>query len=233
MTQSDWYAPPEPLSGREYWSALIRKQPSAVLLAVQIFAIVAMPWVDEVPNYRVALVVLSLVALTLAVWTVRATSSLTWVALLIGVPALGLELWTVFDAETWVLVTAHLLLASFYFYTGYALLGYIFADRFVTKDELFAVGAAFTVGVFAFTYLFVAIQEAYPGSFTNLGGDSRVSFQELLYGSVANFTGVGSTDIIGVRPHARAAVMVEQISGVFYIAMVISRLVAMAAMRSK
>ncbi|MEO7071316.1 MAG: hypothetical protein ABI131_12595, partial [Nostocoides sp.] len=33
----------------------------------------------------------------------------------------------------------------FYFYTSYALVRYLFGDDWVTRDDLFAVGAAFTV----------------------------------------------------------------------------------------
>ena len=37
------------------------------------------------------------------------------------------------------------LLHALYFYTGYGLLRYMFADNWVTRDELYATGAAFTV----------------------------------------------------------------------------------------
>ena len=42
-------------------------------------------------------------------------------------------------------VLGSLLHALFYFYTGYGLLRYMFADNWVTRDELYATGAAFTV----------------------------------------------------------------------------------------
>lgn len=232
MASKQWYELDEKLTGRRYAMALARKQPSAVLLALQLLIIVLMPWFDGRQHARAIFAGMSLAALTLAVWTVRSTPALTRLAFFIALPAIVLEVWSVMDpSNTAVVVIAHLMLSTFYFYTGYALVQYIFADRFVTKDELFAVGAAFTVFVFAFAYTFIAIQEMWPGSFTNYAGDLRVSFHEMLYGSVANLTSVGSTDIIPLRPHARAVVMLEQIAGVFYIAMVISRLVAMSAMR--
>ena len=65
---------------------------------------------------------------------------------------------------------AHSALAVFYFYTAYALISYMFEDYWVTKDELFAVGACFTVLVFAFAYVYLAIQEIWPGSFTSFDG---------------------------------------------------------------
>ena len=57
----------------------------------------------------------------------------------------------------------------------------MFEDYWVTKDELFAVGACFTVLVFAFAYLYLAIQEVWDGSFTSFAGQGQRTFLELLY----------------------------------------------------
>ena len=48
-----------------------------------------------------------------------------------------------------VLVTS-VLHAAFYFYTAYALIPYMFTDERVTRDELYATGATFTVVAWAF-----------------------------------------------------------------------------------
>ena len=42
-----------------------------------------------------------------------------------------------------------------YFYTGYALLRYMFADHVVTTDELYATGATFTVVAWGFAYVYL------------------------------------------------------------------------------
>ena len=55
--------------------------------------------------------------------------------------------------------------AFFYGYTAYGLVRYLFDDTWVTRDEIFAVGANFTVVAWGFAYLFVAVQVLYPGSF--------------------------------------------------------------------
>lgn len=47
--------------------------------------------------------------------------------------------------ETWVVLTGALLHAPFYFYVFYGTLRYVFHDDRVTTDELYAIGAAFTV----------------------------------------------------------------------------------------
>ena len=233
MTKA-WYELDSRPTGTRYWAAVVRKQPSAVLVAVQLFAIALLPWVEAEPWGRAVIAGLSLVAVTFGIWVIRSTPALTWLALLIGLPAFVLEVWSVVDADnTPVVFTAHLLLAVFYLYVAYGLVAYMFADTWVTKDEMFAVGAAFTVLLFAFAYLYFAVQTVAPGSFAMPGGGDQRTFLELLYFSAANLTSVGLSDITAVEPHARAAVILEQLTGVLYVAMVISRLVALTVMRAR
>ncbi|NYF99345.1 potassium channel family protein [Janibacter cremeus] len=234
MTKA-WYELDSRPTGAHYWAAVIRKQPSAVLVFVQLFAIALLPWVESESWGRAAIAGMSLLAVTFGVWTVRSTPALTWLALLIGFPAYVLEVWSVVDpSNTTVTFVAHLLLAIFYVYVAYGLVSYMFADTWVTKDEFFAVAAAFTVLLFAFAYLYVAIQTMAPGSFmAGDGGGPQRSFLELLYFSGANLTSVGLSDIVPVEPHARAATIIEQLTGVLYVAMVISRLVALTVMRAR
>ena len=149
-------------------------------------------------------------------------------------PSVGLEAWSVLEPDhTVVGVVAHLGLAVFYLYVAFGLVSYVFSDNWVTSDELFAVGAAFTVLLFGFAYLFLAVQFAWPGSFTGHSEGDRRSFLELLYFSAANLTSVGLSDVGAVRPHARAATIIEQLTGVMYIAMVISRLVALTVAKAR
>ena len=137
------------------------------------------------------------------------------------------------DPAAAVTALAHAALGAFYLYTAYGLISYMFEDSFVTKDELFAVGACFTVLLFAFAYIFMSIQEIYPGSFVSFDGQGQRTFLELIYFSGANLTSVGLSDVGAVLPHARAITTIEQLSGVLYVAMVISRLVALTAMRNR
>jgi hypothetical protein len=143
------------------------------------------------------------------------------------------EVWSLVDERSTIVVLAHCALAVFYFYTAYALISYMFEDYWVTKDELFAVGACFTVLVFAFAYVFLAVQEVWPGSFIAYQGQGQRTFLELIYLSAAQLTSVGLSDVVPVLPEARAVSTVEQLGGVMYVAMVISRLVALTVLRSR
>lgn len=229
-----WYELGTRPTGLGYWAAVVRRQPSAILVIVQLLAIALLPWVEGAPWGRGFITGLSFVAVTFGIWAVRSTPALTWLALGIGMPAFLLEVWSVVDTgNTVVTFVAHLLLAVFYLYIAYGLIAYVFADAWVTKDEFFAVAAALTVLLFAFAYLYVAIQTLVPGSFVNGSGEPHRSFLELVYLSSANLAGVGLSDVVPVQPHARAAVIMEQLTGVLYVAMVISRLVALTVTRAR
>lgn len=224
----------EPPTRTQRWAAVLRKQPSAFLLAVQLLVILLLPWLQDLEFGRVALTVLSLCALIVAVFTVRSTPALTWLSIGIGLPAGILEVWSSVTPESTLIVAlAHTALSLFYFYTAYGLVAYMFEDAWVTKDELFAVGAAFTVLLFAFAYLFLAVQEVWPGSFVGHSQAEDRTFLELLYLSGANLTSVGLSDVLPVGAQARAVAIIEQLAGVMYVAMVISRLVALTVMRNR
>jgi hypothetical protein len=70
-----------------------------------------------------------------------------------------------------------------------------------------------------------------PGSFTaaeNPSGDR--TWMELLFLSFTNLSSTGLSDVVPIKPFARALVMLEQVAGVAYIAMVVSRLVGLLVM---
>ena len=115
-----------------------------------------------------------------------------------------------------------------YFYAGYALIRYMLADHEITRDELFAVGATFTLVAWAFAYAFTVWQAIQPDSFTaalHAGADR--TWVELLFLSFTTLSSTGLSDVVPIKPFARSLVMFEQVAGVAYIAMVVSRLVGM------
>ena len=230
---STWEDLREPPSRSARWKATLRKQPSAILLAVQVIVIMLLPFLEGAEGGRAVISLFSLSVLVIAVFTVRSTPALTWLSATLALPAAVFEVWSFFSDSSLILALAHTALALFYFYTAYALISYMFEDYWVTKDELFAVGACFTVLMFAFAYVYLAVQEFWQGSFTAYTGPGQRTLLELLYYSAANLTSVGLSDVVPIKPQARAIGTLEQLGGVMYVAMVISRLVALTVMRSR
>jgi hypothetical protein len=211
-----------------------------VLLLVQLAAILVYPFMENATlggwrSFGASLFgLVGLIVLFLAVRAVRATPALTWIAAGIGIPVVLL---TVAEA-VWpengpVAFWSSLLHAVFYFYTGYALIRYMFADNWVTRDELYATGATFTVLAWAFAYLYFAIQFIWPDSFTIYGQElpGMRTWYELLYLSITTMTSTGLSDIGAVTPHARSFVLIQMIAGMLYVALVVSRLVGLTIAR--
>src|SRR5699024_11098977 len=121
--------------------------------------------------------------------------------------------------------------AVFYFYTAVSLLRYMFADAWVSRDELFATGACFTVLAWAFAYTHGLVQLIWPGSYVSAGHDGPLSWMDLLFLSFTTLTNTGLSDITpgpgAVGHHARSVLMLQMLTGLNYIALVVARLLGL------
>ncbi|GAA1771551.1 ion channel [Nocardioides hankookensis] len=208
--------------------------PSAILLSAQLVAVLAYPFFDETALGRSVIGVVQLVVVLAALAAVRRTPALTWVAVLLGGPAMVLTVVEAVQPDVdGVVLASALFHAPFYFYVSYAMLRYLFHDDRVTRDELFATGAAFTVVAWGFAYLYAAAQVIWPGSFVGAVGSGDRSWFELLFLSFTTLTSVGLSDVVPVLAHARSLAMVEMVAGVFYVALVVARLVSLAVVRQR
>jgi hypothetical protein len=207
--------------------------PSAMLLVAQLMQVLAWPFLEGAVVGRTFLGVIGMLAVGSAVLAVRRTRLVSRVVLLLGAPAMVLTLLeAVFPDNETIVLTSGLLHAPFYFYVSYAMLRYLFHDDEVTTDEYFATGAAFTVVAWAFAYAYAAVQVVWPESFSSPQGSDQAWF-ELLYLSFSTLTSVGLSDIVAVGLHARSIVMLEMMVGVFYVAMVVSRMVGLTFLRRR
>lgn len=213
----------------------VGRHPSAMLLLAQLVVVLAYPGLQGSTAGRAVVGVVQMLVVLIAVWAVRRTPVLSWVAALLGVPAVVLTIAEAVapDNDPVVLASAAFH-APFYFFVSYAMIRYLFHDEKVTRDELYATGAAFTVVAWGFAYVYAAAQVIWPGSFVGYAspdGAEDLAWFELLYLSFTTLTSVGLSDIYPVLPNARSLVMVEQVAGVFYVALVVSRLVGLIARR--
>ncbi len=216
------------------WLERVKRNPSLTLLLVQLAGVVLYPYLSDTNFGRAGLATLGIVVLALAMQTVRSTPALTWIALGLGAPAVILGILETFtEGNDIVILVSAVVHALFYLYTAYSLIQYLFDDMWVTADELYAVGAAFTVLAWAFAYVFVAVQVVHPGSFFDSVGTADKQWFELLYLSFTTLTAVGLSDIGAATAQARSWVMIEEVAGVLYIAMVVSRLVSLTVMRMR
>jgi hypothetical protein len=210
------------------WLVTARRHPSAFLLIAQLAGVLLYPVMEDTDLGRVLLGAFGILVLSLALWVVNRSPSINWIAWCLAIPAVLLSLLSIGIQHPGLLVYAHLLEGALYFYTAASLTAYMLQDHKVTSDELFAAGATFTLLAWAFAFSFSVCQEWYPGSFiAAVDPDAQRTWMELLYLSFSTVSGVGLSDIIPIKPHARALVMLAQFAGVMYIAVVVSRLIGL------
>jgi hypothetical protein len=210
---------------------IARREPSALLLGAQLLGVLAYPYMEGSVG-RALFSVFGILVLGLVVLAVRSSPALTQVALVLGVPATVLLLIQAITGEDTLLPYSSALEAVLYFYAAYALIAYMLEDHEVTRDELFAVGATFTLVAWGFAYVYIVCQAIEPHSFTAAVDprDAR-SWMELLFLSFTTLSSTGLGDVIPVKSAARSLVMIEQLAGLAYVAIVVSRLVGLTIVR--
>jgi hypothetical protein len=208
--------------------SLARREPSAILFAAQLAAVLLYPFMEGSDVGRALFSVFGIAILSLVVMAVHSTPALTWVGVLLGIPATVLLLIQAITGDDALLPYSSAFEAVLYFYAAGALISYMLADHVITRDELFAVGATFTLVAWAFAYSYTVCQAVDPHSFTaaiDPTGDR--SWMELLFLSFTTLSSTGLSDVVPVRPFARGLSMLEQLAGLAYVAMVVSRLVGL------
>jgi Ion channel len=204
-----------------------RREPSAVLLAAQLAGVLLYPFMEGSAGSAL-FSVFGIGILWLVLLAVRASTASTWLGLTLGVPATILLLIQAITGDDTLLPYSSALEAILYFYAAYALIRYMLADHIITRDELFAVGATFTLVAWAFAYTYTVCQAIEPGSFTAaVDPEAQRTWMELLFLSFTTLSSTGLSDVVPIKPFARSLSMLEQVAGIAYVAMVVSRLVGL------
>jgi len=209
---------------------MARREPSAVLLAAQLLGLLLYPFMDGAVG-RSLFSVFGILVLGLVLLTVRSSPALTTIGIALAIPATIMLVIQAVTSSDDLLPYSSAFEAVLYFYAAGALIAYMLADHEITRDELFAVGATFTLVAWAFAYTYTVCQAIEPHSFTaaiNPSGDR--SWMELLFLSFTTLTSTGLSDVVPVKDFARSLSMIEQVAGLGYVAMVVSRLVGLMVM---
>jgi hypothetical protein len=214
------------------WLRTAVHTPSALLLSLQLVAVLTYPFLEGDRARRAAFSLVALILLLVVVYAVHHSPAATWIGMVLAVPVLVLLVAIVVTDDDRLVGWAAAFEALLYFYATFALVRYMFADREITTDELFAVGGAFTLAAWAFAYVYVSVQQVAPHSFTaSIDPEAPRTWVQLLGLSFTNLTATGSGDIAPVRAFARSVVMIEQVAGVLYVAMVVARVVGLTVAR--
>ncbi|MCU4352455.1 ion channel [Acinetobacter ursingii] len=213
---------------RDFWKGF-RLLPSAWLLIVQFFILILSSIShDSHISYRAISWVLGALALLLIAKVIRQSPAFTALGLFFVSGALLFSILILLGyRESAIQITAHIFESLAYFYAAYGLLRYMFADRYLTKDEMFAAGAVFTLLAWGFAFLYNICQLIDPNSFIKPEHIGIKSWLDILFLSFSLQSATGLSDIVPSGAAARVIAIIQMFGGVMYLAVIVTRLVAL------
>lgn len=211
----------------------VRRTPSAVLLFLQLIMLITTPLLSDTPNAHAVSWVMGAVALFLVALIIRQSPVFNAVGFVLVGTALVLSGLVAWAGMGQLVVWANLAEAAAYFYAATGLVVYMLEDHVVTRDELFAAAVVFTLLAWGFAFLYSACQTLYPHSFTAaVNIDAPRTWLELLFLSFTSMSSTGLGDIVPITPPARVISAIQMFTGVMYVALIVSRLVGMAGVKT-
>lgn len=192
-----------------------------VMLVILIGSVSFVPATDQGRLYLNGVNMFLLIA---AVATVGRTKLSFIIALFLAIPAVWFQyigLWHDSDSD---LDRSWMFSAALSFMTTVYLLRYVFRPRLMTQDKLFGAAAAYLMIGVLWAYLYAIIGFFYPQSYMMAGQPGRLVYADALFLSISVLTSSGFGDVIPLTRAARGLSMIEQITGVLFIAILIARL---------
>lgn len=208
----------------------LKQHPSACLLFVQLLSLTIHPLLESTAHHQAIFSCFNITTLLIAVWVVNKSPAINWIAWLLAIPSIVLTVLYVHNDHPQFLLWAQFFESVTYFYTAVGLVMYMFNDHILTRDELFAAANTFTVLAWGFALAYSVCQQVYPGSITGtINPDQARSWVELIFLSFSILSSTGYGDIMLMHPIAKVIGTFQMFIGLMYMALIVSRLVALTS----
>jgi hypothetical protein len=171
-------------------------------------------------------------------YSVRGDRRTLVTGLVLVVPAL-LAGWVGYAVENRALfAVGRALEALFLFYVTAVILHHVMTESKITQDTIYGAAAAYLMIGIAFAVIYGWLETFQPGALRGLtlsGGDwgQGFDFWEFVYFSLVTMTTLGYGDIAPVSQQARSLATLQAVAGQFYVAVLVARIVATLASRSR
>lgn len=205
------------------------------LLMVMVLLLVSYPYVGAGVGGRIFLNVINLCVLVIATFAIQRSRGRLLVAAILAIPTLaGQYAYLATGDMVFMRVTAVASLSFYVFIVGNILL-YVLRGAEVTADKIHGAICVYLLFALMWTTAYALIESLHPGSFVSTmvyDREGRLDFYALLYFSIVTLTSTGYGDIVPVTPYARSLTNLEQLVGVFYVAILVARLAGLYPPRS-
>lgn len=200
---------------------------SLVLLGSLLFFMVLSAFVREgwISDFVLAVSVYAI--LVVAILKISETRAMPWPALLLASCSLVVTLVCIFYPVRSLRIANWVVLAVFFGYVSIALFFFLERSGAILRAKLDACLGLYLILGMLYYAVFNLLQEIHPGSFVETGTPPTIaSRHSLLYFSLATLTTVGYGDVVAVSRPARMIAVLEAVTGVFYVAITVARLVS-------
>ena len=172
------------------------------------------------------------IVLLLGVYAINRNRVLLVVAVCLVLPILVSRWTTYFVFIPTLHVTGSVFGVLFFIFLAVSVLYHILLDDHITVDEIFGAVCGYLFIGLAWSFIFMIIESAQPGSFSfsNPGafeGASGFAVSPFVYHSFVTLTTLGYGDITPNSPSARTFSYLEAILGQIYLTVLIARLVGL------
>ena len=197
---------------------------------MQTLSIILHPFLESTQFHQAIFSCFNIITLLLAVWVINRSPAINWVAWALAVPAILLTILFVLKENNQYLIWAQVPESIMYFYTAIGLVMYMFNDHIITRDELYASAATFTVLAWGFALAYSVCQQIYPGSITGVVNPEQArTWVDLIFVSFSILSSTGYGDIMLVHPVAKVIGTIQMFIGLMYMALIVSRLISLTA----
>jgi hypothetical protein len=148
------------------------------------------------------------------------------IGLLLGVPATIVILRTGANAGS---DLSQLSPLAFYFFATATICYHVITERRVSGDTLLGAICGYLMLGYTWAVAYAVLMSYDPNAFfeARAGAAADLNLQDLFYFSFVTLTTLGYGDILPISAKARSLAMMESVTGVLYLAVLVSRLVAM------
>ncbi len=210
--------------------------PNVCLLLALVALALSHPFLEHLQSEKCAVITFYWAILVLVPQSEKSAGAETRIGYALLIPTFILHATAALTGACWIYVTAMLFQAALHAFVVVCFFRYVLRDDIMRLDELFAAGSLYAMLAFIFAYLYSMIEHILLGAFfinENNNSYALFSWLKMLYLSLTCLTSVELGEITPVSDHARSFVMIQQLVGVLYLAIVISRLISMQSRRTK
>lgn len=216
------------------WSFFHRRvwwrQPSATMLLALAASVMIYPFADETRALRPFVQALDVAVVLMVVRLIRSQAVSLRSGWVIAIPTVALQLAHLISPNAAIELAMLAAQVVFHGYAAIALLAYVLSDDVITLDELFAIAGIYVLLGLLWASAYAVVIHFDPAAiFINPSNnpDAVVGFGDLVYYSLTTLTSTGYGEMTPVSPAARSLAMVQQIVGVLFVAILISRLTSL------